>query len=228
VERKSIAAATGLAAAWGGTALLVSPLARPLADPPTLAGALIGQALLWLIWSAVLAMVLLWERESLASLWLRFRWQSIGWALLLIALHRWVLFPATEWLRLALGLGGYAAGMESAMRFPEWYRLLAVIGAGIVEETLFRGYAVTRLTTLIGNVWVAGAIATAVFSALHIPNWGIGPSFASFLVGGLPLMAFFIWRRDLLAMMIAHAAIDGMGFIVDPRFGDWWNNPLYR
>ena len=222
VDRRKAAALTGVAIAWGGTALLVSPAARALSDPPGVAGALLGQALLWLIWIAVLAIVFFWEQESLASLWLRFRWQSVGWAVVLIALHRWVLFPASEWLRQAVGVAGYEAGMETAMRLPAWARLIAVIGAGIVEETLFRGYAVTRLARLTGSVWVGGTIATAVFSALHIPVWGAGLAFTAFFVGGLPMTAFFIWRKDLLAMMIAHVAIDALGLVVDPMFGEWW------
>ena len=223
VAPRKTAAVTGLAVAWGGTALLVSPTALALSDPPTVAGALVGQALLWLIWVAVLAIVFFWERESVGSLWLRVRWQSVGWAVALIALHRWALFPATEWLRHAVGVAGYEAGIESAMRLPAWVRLIAVIGAGVVEETLFRGYAVTRLARLTGSVWIGGIIATAVFSALHIPVWGAGLAFTSFFVGGLPMTAFFIWRKDLLAMMIAHFVIDAMGFIVDPMFGQWWS-----
>jgi hypothetical protein len=39
------------------------------------------QAMLWLLFAAVLVIVFAWEREPLASLWLRpFEWQSFAWA----------------------------------------------------------------------------------------------------------------------------------------------------
>jgi hypothetical protein len=44
-DGNTAAVVTGLAIAWGGTALLVSPAARVFGDPARLSTALIGQAL---------------------------------------------------------------------------------------------------------------------------------------------------------------------------------------
>ena len=60
------------------------------------------------------------------------------------------------------------------MGFPFAFRLLAVIGAGVVEEFLFRGYTVTRLTALTRRTWLAGALTVVGFSLLHVPVWGWG------------------------------------------------------
>jgi membrane protease YdiL (CAAX protease family) len=137
---KPAAVITGLTVAWGGTALLVSALARGLSDPSRLANALVGQALFWALAAAVVAIVLFWERQPLRSFWLqRFRWQSITWGLLLVAAYYTVLFPLGEWVRRSAGLPGFGAGMEQVIRFPVWYRIVAVVGAGIGEEVLFRG-----------------------------------------------------------------------------------------
>src|SRR6266542_1107664 len=105
-ERTTTAAAiAGLVIAWGGTALLVSPVAPVLGDPAGLAAALVSQGLLWLLAVAVIASVLWWERRPLASLWLQpFRWHSIAWGLLLVVLYYAVLFPTGEWVRRAAGL----------------------------------------------------------------------------------------------------------------------------
>jgi hypothetical protein len=62
------AAVTGLAVAWGGTAPLVSPLARDLDDPSRLRLALVGQALFWALAVAVVASLLFWEKQPLRSL----------------------------------------------------------------------------------------------------------------------------------------------------------------
>jgi CAAX protease family protein len=135
-------------------------------------------------------------------------------------------FPTGEWVRRTAGLPGFATGMEEVMRFPLWYRVLAVIGAGVVEETLFRGFTVTRLAALTGRVWLAAILALLGFSALHAPMWGWG-----FVVGGLvsgaAAMAFFVWRRDLLAMIVFHTIADAAGLIIEPLYSDWWKSPAF-
>jgi membrane protease YdiL (CAAX protease family) len=213
-----------LVIAWGGTALLISPVARGLGDPTQLSTALIGQLLFWLLAGTVLLIVLFWERQTLGSLWLQpFRWQSIVWGLLFVVVNYAVLFPTGEWVRRTAGLSGFAAGMEEVMRFPLWYRVLAVLGAGVVEETLFRGFTVTRLSVLTGRTWLAATLALLGFCALHVPMWGWGFAVGG-LVGGAAAMAFFVWRRDLLALMVFHTITDAIGLIVAPLYSDWWKS----
>jgi uncharacterized protein len=222
----SVALFFGLTLAWTGTALLISPAAARLFDNPlNLPMAFAGQGLLWAIAAAVVAIVLYWERRPLASLWLQpFRWQSIAWGLALVAIHYAVILPVSEWVRDAAGLSGFTQGMERVMRFPMSYRIAAFISAGVVEELLFRGYSITRLTMLTGNVWLAGAAALGGFAALHVPYWGWGFAIIG-LIGGAVSTAFFIWKKDLLAMMVFHTITDAMGFVIAPMFSEWWKEP---
>lgn len=224
-QSNTTAAVTGLAVTWGGTALLVSPAARGLGDPSRLAIALVGQALFWALAAAVVSSVVFWERQPLRSLWLqRFRWQSITWGLLLAAVYYTMLLPLGEWVRRSVGLPGFGAGMDQVMRFPVWYRVIAVVGAGIVEEVLFRGFSVTRLAMLTGRIWLAAAVTLIGFYALHVPVWGWGFALGG-LVSGAAAMAFFIWRKDLLAMMVFHMSTDAIGLVVAPLFSEWWKKP---
>jgi membrane protease YdiL (CAAX protease family) len=224
---RTAASVSGLTIAWGGTVLLVSPAARRLGNPTDLSTALIGQLLLWLLAAAIVMIVLLWEKQTLRSLWLPpFRWQSIAWGLSLAVVYYAVLFPAGEWLRRTTGLPGFAAGMEEVMQFPLWYRVLAVIGAGVVEETLFRGFTVTRLFALTGRLWLAATLALLGFSALHVPVWGLGFAVGG-LVSGAAAMAFFVWRRDLLAMMVFHSVADATALVIAPLYSDWWKTAAF-
>jgi membrane protease YdiL (CAAX protease family) len=171
------------------------------------------------------AIVLFWERRPLTSLWFRpVGWQSIAWGLVLVAINYALIFPVSEWLRHVAGLSGFAQGMERVMRFPTSYRIAAFIGAGVVEELLFRGYSITRLTMLTRNVWAAGALSLIGFAALHAPYWGWGFVIIS-LFGGVLTTAFFIWKKDLLAMMIFHACTDAVGLVIAPMFSEWWREP---
>ena len=172
----------GLVLAWGGTLLLISPPAERLfGDPAHLAMAFVGQALLWMLAAVIVAIVVFWERQPLASLWLKpFRWQSIAWGLALVAVNAVVVAPIGEWVRHAAGLPGFSQGMERVMAFPLSYRIVAFVSAGVVEELLFRGYTITRLATMTASVWLAGALAVIGFGLLHVSSWGWG-----FMVGVL-------------------------------------------
>jgi uncharacterized protein len=183
----------GLVVAWGGSALLVSPVARVLIRSSLPLAGILDQIALWLICAAIIAIVVLWEKRPLNSLWLRpLQWQSFAWGGGLALFSILILFPGTEWVRTAVGLPGYARGMETALVYPVWLRVFAVITAGVVEETLFRGFAVTRLLQLSGSTLLTIGVSSAVFAALHLPVWGAGPSLA-FLIGGLVTTAFFVW-----------------------------------
>jgi hypothetical protein len=152
----------GLALAWGSTALLISPVAvRLFGSSSNLPMTFVGQALMWVLAAAIVAIVLVWERQPLASLWLKpFRWQSIGWGLALAAINYALIVPVSEWLRHAVGLSGFTQGME-------------------------------RVSLLVG------AVTTT----------------------------FFIWKKDLLAMMVFHAITDATGFVIGPMFSEWWREP---
>jgi uncharacterized protein len=219
---QTVPAISGLLVAWGGTAVLVSPLARLATDATSALTGILGQIALWLLCATVVGIVIFWEKRPLESLWLKpFQWQSLAWAGVLVLVSLLAIFPITEWVRKAVGLPGYTAGMETALAYPGGQRVFAVLTAGVVEETLFRGFAVTRLLQLGAGMPLAIGVSSAVFAALHLPVWGSGPSLAFFL-GGLATTAFFVWRRDLLAMIIAHVAIDMWGLVVSPVISRWW------
>ncbi len=84
----------------------------------------------------------------------------------------------------------------------------------------------TRVARLTGSTWFAATIALLGFSALHVPTWGLGFAIGG-LVSGAAMMAFFVWKKDLLAMMIAHGTIDAIGLVIAPMVSDWWRDPRY-
>jgi hypothetical protein len=62
---------------------------------------------------------------------------------------------------------------------------------------------------------------SAVFAVLHWPLWGGGPVLA-FFVGGLATTAFFVWRQDLLAMILGHTLVDMWALVVAAP-SRWWD-----
>ncbi len=215
----------GLALTWGGTALLISPRLSFLRDAERPRLMWVGIALYWGLAVAVLAIVLLWERQPLQSLWFPKPYlHSVAWGLLLVVLIDIVFVPIGQWVRRSAGLPGFSAGMEQIMKFPFWYRIVAVAGGGVIEELLFRGFTVTRLIALTRRTWLAALLTLAGFSLLHLRMWGPG-YVVGLLVSEAAAMAFFIWRRDLLAMIAFHTVTDAIGILLLPAFSTWWKDP---
>lgn len=213
----------GLLIVFGGVGALVSPIGRCLGEDDRVATHVRGHVVLWLLFAAILAVVLLWEREPLASLWLRpLRWRSLLLGIASAAVHIYVVFPFNMWFLNKSGLSGFGAGMNRVLSLPMWLRIVAVITAAVVEETLFHGYALTRLGTLLGSYWGAAVIVVLAFAFLHYPMWGSGPV-QTFVVAGAVSAVVFILTRDLFAMILAHALVDTMGLIVTPLRLEWWN-----
>ena len=206
----------GLAVAWGGTALLLTPATRLLGAPESLATMVLEQLVLWALAGAIVAIIVVWEKRPLASIGLRsLGWQSAGWGLLLAAALFCVVMPL---LRLGLRVTGipvFEAGLSKILILPVWFRIFAVVTAGIVEDTIFLGFPVTRLTQLTGSPWMAGAVSVPVFALFHLPNWGAGPVLIYLVTGGITT-AFFIWRQDLSANMMAHVTVDALALVIVP------------
>ena len=206
----------GLTVAWGGVAVLISPAGRLLGPSERLTAQVLAQLVLWALLGIIVAFVIFWEKQTLASMGLRpFRWASVGWGLILAAATMYVIMPVLAGALRVAGIPGFEAGIAKILVFPVWLRIFAVLTAGIVEDALFLGYAFTRLVPLTGSYWIAGGISVIVSSLLHLPHWGAGPVLA-YLVAGAVGTAFFVWRRDLLANMIAHVTVDAVALIIIP------------
>ena len=201
----------GLLLSLGGANLPLSTWGARIAGR----GWLIGSELFWWLLVAVLLLyVVLIERRPLSSIGLRrLRILDVVLAIItgvlmvvgVVIIYRFV-FPAFH-------LKMNTAAMKSLIDTPFWYRFALVTRAAVAEETLFRGYPIERIEELSGSRWLAGVIAWAAFTYLHLGYWG----WAQLIVagfGGALLTVLYIWRRNLWANMIAHWIADGAGFLL--------------
>lgn len=205
----------GLCVALGGTAILASPVSRILGDPARIITQVLNQFTLWALLGLVAVIVIFWERRPLGSIsFARGGWSSAGWGLgcatFLIAIGA-VITP----FLIRAGVVDFSKGFAVIVSWPLWLRIVAVVTTGIVEESLFRGYAIEQLASLIGSYGWAGAISLAVFGIVHLPFWGPGILFNALFGGGV-FTLLYLWRRDLWACIIAHTAGDAIALIVDP------------
>ena len=160
---------------------------------------------------ALLAVVLWVEKEGLGSIGLGPSpgpLRLVAWTDALLAIGLVVAYALRQ-LRQAFGIPLTETFLHSLPRTPAEYALFCLLlapTAGITEEMLFRGYAITRLTPLVGNVWVAAAIALASFSLGHVYQGWMGPVRTA--LAGLAFTVPFIVTGSLLPSILAHTAFD--------------------
>lgn len=202
----------GLCIALGGTALPVNKL---FGNPEGFAARVLGQGFLWMLFCVVIVIVIQWEKQSLSSIGFHWQWRSVAWGFLLTAVMIFLTAPLGDWAVRQSGLPGFESGFAKLAKLPVWFLVAAAVTAGIVEETLYRGYAIERLALFTGSYWLAGLLAWTVFGLVHAPFWGWGPVLR-IMIAGMPILVFYIWRQDLLACIIAHAVTDIVGLIILP------------
>lgn len=200
---------------------LVAPALPSFVDPIFFGTALTSARIAWGIvvhWvnlAALIAVVMLLERRKLASIGLRpLHWSTIPLGLL----AGLVILPASSSLAEAVGASSDTHFVAFLQSLPFATRLLLVVTAGVFEETLYRGYAFERLASAFNSKWVAGAITVALFTLAHIPAVGLAHLLPVFIVS-MFVTLLYLWRRDLVVNVVAHATIDGLGLLLAPILG---------
>ncbi len=134
----------------------------------------------------------------------------------LAALAMLSIWPVAQ--RLQKALGGVSVEQTARFRmvagFSVGYRVFIAITAAVVEEILYRGYAVGIGQYIFGSVSVAVVVSLGVFVIAHF-RWGMSHLFSVFWTG-LILSLLFVYTNDLLACILAHGVIDAVGLLLAP------------
>ena len=195
----------GLLLALGGPPLFALVSERLLDASPRLGVQLVLQLLYCTLPLLIIWITLRFERLPLRSIGLkRPGWSSIAWGVLLWGVLL-ILPTLTSPLMQVLGTEGVDAEVQRLAALPLWFRVILGLTGGVVEEMLYRGYAVERFITLTGRPWMGAAIPAVIFGLAHIPAWGPAFALGADLPFGLVMTAFYVWRRDLAANIIAHS-----------------------
>lgn len=210
----------GVACALLGPLLMTTP---PMQRLYVLAGSgyasvTLAQSTMWIVLAAALACHVYGDRLPLSDIGLvppRLRSVLFG---LAVGASVYIGLYAIAFVLWKNGLFEAKAPAGQILQWPLWLRLFMLITAGVVEEALFRGFAIERLTVLTGRRWLAALFALAAFVAAHVPFWGLG-AIATPIVGGGFFTLVYLWRRDLIACMVAHLAVDSVGLLLAPALG---------
>lgn len=176
-------------------------------------GALLAfEAIWWGLAVLVLAWVVLVEKRPLASIgFVRLRWNSLGWAFAAAATLLAGAAAGYAWILPALGFEANMEAIASISALPLWLQFALFLRAGLVEELIYRGYAIERIEALSGSRLLAAFVPALLFVAMHFAYWGAGHlivvAFATLI-----LTLLYLWRRDLPCCMIAHLLADSLFF----------------
>ncbi len=214
-KRQRVAAIAGL------TIALVFPFLMDLVLKKTPGDLLVPRRMItalaeeWFLVVLLLAVVIFWERKSLASIGFRkMTWRDLWWALGGFVLGV-MAFIFTMPLLKALGLSSASGGITKLAQVPLALRIGIVLTAGITEEILFRGYPIERLGSLTGRIGLGAVVAYVLFVALHIPFWGIGGAI-QIGVWSIVITVLYVKRRNLYACMLMHILNDAYAFLLLP------------
>ena len=195
-----------------GPLFVAGPPALLVGDPTSPAAIFVFLCGMWVLAIATGAIIVGPEQASLASIGLA----GIGWRSVGIGLLTALAIVAAMLLVLAI-LGAdtkseIRRGKETLLDLPLWLRIFTVVTAGVTEEWLYRGYAITRLEWLTGRRWIAAAISLGIFALGHLPYWG-GEAAIAVLIAGLTLTLVYLWTRDLVPAIVAHVAVDALSLL---------------
>lgn len=209
----------GLSIALLGAPVLTAPPFQALfeAAGSQYGAVFVGQSCLWLLLGLTLAVLVFGERERLAAIGLkppRARSLLLGVG---VGVGAYAALLAITLGLIQAGLFDNKQASAAVLDWPLWLRLYAALSAGLVEEILYRGYAIERLTALLGRRWLAAIVAIVAFALAHAPFWGLA-GIGVPLFGGVFFTLIYLWRRDLILCMCAHAFIDVVSLVILPMF----------
>jgi membrane protease YdiL (CAAX protease family) len=189
---------------------LIRQAIRTVSHDPGTALVIVREVLIFAIAGALLVLVKCGEKLPLKTVGLgtSVLWKSVLWGFVTMLLCG----GAAELLGMVTKNGG---GTTSPLdRLPLWVCVLIVFRAGIVEELFYRGYAIERLRAMGAGRFASAALPLFVFAVGHYVGAWVDV-LQPLVLGGI-LTGFYLWRRDLVANILAHTLVDlvGTGVIV--------------
>jgi len=213
-----LSAWANIALALTGPALVAALGAQLEPNPLTLAAHAIGLLAIVLITLGVYGWATFGEGYTLRHLGFgQCSWATPLLAIALTAFFVLVFGPIAYWVLAKFSLQGFEAGIGAASQLPAVYLVLTIVIVASAEELLYRGYAIARLSDLAGSYLLASIVSVVASGLAPVPMWGWA-SAATTIVSGVILTVVYLWRQDIVALILAHIATDLYGIVIAPHF----------
>lgn len=190
--------------------ILVSLTLLELSDPPIF----IGEIGWWFAGVLLIAYVVCVEGKQVSSLGLRtpsistISTATVGFGLALCGVATFGLIT----LLTGVDSASTEQRLDQTAAAPLWWLVLVFLRAGVIEELFFRGFVISRAIELGAPRWLSLLFSTTLFVLPHALFWP-GPSLIMVALTGLAMGIIFVWKRDLLACVLAHIGVNTGGVI---------------
>ncbi|MCH8533219.1 MAG: CPBP family intramembrane metalloprotease [Saccharospirillum sp.] len=160
-----------------------------------------AMTIFWKLVAAVLILGIIWlfEKRTLASINIRRPSEKdINWAF-----YFWGISMAWYWVVSLIFPQEQSEGVSTIANFHPLIVLGIILTSSTVEELFFRGYLIERFKELTGRIGLGVLISYIMFLVPHVQFFGL-----SWLLyhgfGATLLYVFYLWRRNLVAVMLLH------------------------
>jgi len=169
----------------------------------------------------ILLYVLRMEGQPFSTIWFgRGGLRDYGYALAFLILA-WIIWGALDFLGRGLGIPEVRWWERWPINSPLDVLPIGVfaLAASFFEEIFYRGYAITRLYSLTGNIVLASIISIAFFILLHHV---FGPRVMLCILGwGTIVTILFIFRRSTKASFYLHLTNNAIVYVLFPLIWPW-------
>jgi membrane protease YdiL (CAAX protease family) len=178
----------------------------------------VGTAVLieWLILAFLLAF---WiprvEGNDLQSIGIgRRKWRYL-WLGIFVYLILFIISIGFEVVLTTVGLAGLQS-LQPLLRDYTFPLLLSLFFTGtFLEEIVYRGYLIERVTSLTGKTWLAGVISWMTFTFVHLTFFGLGPTLETGILSAGLVLAY-LKERSVWPCFVVHGINDIFGYIMAP------------
>jgi membrane protease YdiL (CAAX protease family) len=195
---------------WGALVLWLAmqlPLPDALKPGDSAWSHLPSEAAFWLMAVALIVWVVRVESRPLASIGLVWpTWRSLAWGTA-------AAFAIVAGLAVISAILLPQSPMAGIAHVPKWLSVLIVIRAAVFEELCYRGFAIERLGEVTGSRRLAAVLSLAAFTLVHLYGWDRS-HLTLVLFAGFVLTVLYMWRRDLVANVVAHFLTDITGVLL--------------
>ena len=170
----------------------------------------------WAITFGILLLVYFTKKDKLY--WIGFKKpgkSGIFYALVLVT----VIFLLIPLLRTVLPFFGFEIESplsEGISEIPPWLLVYFALRAAITEEILYRAYPIEVFLYVFQKKWIAYLIPVLIFTLAH-GDWDIFNFILIFTAGSIFAWVYIV-KRNLWINIIAHFAVNIIGFFILPLF----------
>jgi membrane protease YdiL (CAAX protease family) len=170
-------------------------------------------------WVVLAVLVAVWipriERLPLSSIgWTRPKWRHLGLGLLAYLLAT-IALTISGFVLPALGLEPIRALQPTLKGYGMPVRLGLFVTGAVLEEILYRGYLIERLTAVVKHRGLAGFTSWLAFTLVHLHFFGVGPTIDIGILSAA-LVVLYLKEKSIWPCIVLHGINNGLAYLVFP------------